>query len=674
MKRQRLVLAARGSLHPMGLGLFVFSMTVHAQTTVTLGQGATAKNPYDVAIGANASASGDGFPVNMAIAVGSGAQATRAGSIAIGDAWSGGVKASGRDSIAIGTGTAASEQSGVAIGMGANASQANAVALGSGASTAAATGTRSMVINGVTYQFAGSSPLSTVSVGDLGSERTITNVAAGRLSASSTDAVNGSQLFAVGQAVSAVGSQVTSLGASVAASLGGASTYNGATGQVSTSLSYGGTTYHSVQAVLDQMTATPQTTSAPYFRANSTLADASPLGNDSVAIGPQATAGLANAVALGNGATATSNIGDVALGSGSTTSQVVATSGANIGGQSYAFAGASPTSTVSIGAAGQERTITNVAAGRLDASSTDAVNGSQLDATNQQVNANTVAISQLSHTVSTISSGGAGSKYLQVNSTGAASAATGANAIAVGSGATATGDQSVAQGQEATAAGQGSLALGNGARATGVNSVALGAGADDDGQANVVAVGSSTQQRRLTNVAAGTQATDAVNVEQLNATQAGTLHYDPSPTGTPNRNSVTLEGEGAGTQIHRVASGTAAGDAVNLGQMNAGIQGAQDWAKNYTDQRIDAVSQSLHTVAARANAGVASAVAMAGLPQAYQPNQNAAAIAFGTFRGEASVAVGVSSISGGGRWVYKLNLSGNTRGDAAASVGAATTW
>jgi autotransporter adhesin len=123
-----------------------------------------------------------------------------------------------------------------------------------------------------------------------------------------------------------------------------------------------------------------------------------------------------------------------------------------------------------------------------------------------------------------------------------------------------------------------------------------------------------------------------------------------------------------------VAAGTASGDAVNVGQLNAGIQTAENWAKDYVDRKLQNIGQTLNTVSVRANAGVASAMAMAGLPQAYQPNQNAAAVAFGTFHGQTGMAVGVSTVSESGRWVYKLNMSGNTRGDLGASVGAAVTW
>jgi trimeric autotransporter adhesin len=108
--------------------------------------------------------------------------------------------------------------------------------------------------------------------------------------------------------------------------------------------------------------------------------------------------------------------------------------------------------------------------------------------------------------------------------------------------------------------------------------------------------------------------------------------------------------------------------------VNAGIQTSENWAKDYTDQKLQGLSQNLNTIANRANAGVASAMAMAGLPQAYQPNQSGAAVALGSFHGESSIAVGVSTVSESGRWVYKLNLTDNTRGDAGVAVGAAVMW
>ncbi|RDD81402.1 hypothetical protein DVJ77_13595 [Dyella tabacisoli] len=174
----------------------------------------------------------------------------------------------------------------------------------------------------------------------------------------------------------------------------------------------------------------------------------------------------------------------------------------------------------------------------------------------------------------------------------------------------------------------------------------------------------------MANVAAGTQGTDAVNVTQLKAAQAGSVQYDTNADGSVNNSSITLGNGGGPTTIHNVAPGTATTDAVNVGQLNA----VKDWSKSYTDQRFNSINQNLNKIGNRANAGVASAMAMSGLPQAYQPNQSSAAVALGSFHGETGIAIGVSTISESGRWVYKLNATSNTRGDAGVSVGAAMVW
>ncbi|TYF93055.1 hypothetical protein DJ542_11705, partial [Klebsiella grimontii] len=95
--------------------------------------------------------------------------------------------------------------------MGAIAYNASDVALGANSVTDATVGTAGVSINGTDYAFAGANPASTVSVGDVGSERTITNVAAGRLSETSTDAVNGSQLYATNSAVENLNTSVGEL-------------------------------------------------------------------------------------------------------------------------------------------------------------------------------------------------------------------------------------------------------------------------------------------------------------------------------------------------------------------------------------------------------------------------------------------------------------------------------
>ncbi|MFP3813148.1 hypothetical protein SB660_19265, partial [Bacillus sp. SIMBA_005] len=101
------------------------------------------------------------------------------------------------------------------------------------------------------YAYAGTAPASTVSIGTSGNERTLTNLAAGRVSTTSTDAINGSQLNASNLAVTAVDGAVDTLGAGVASSFGGGAAYDPATGTLTApSYSIGGTTYNNVGAAL----------------------------------------------------------------------------------------------------------------------------------------------------------------------------------------------------------------------------------------------------------------------------------------------------------------------------------------------------------------------------------------------------------------------------------------
>ncbi|EJK84880.1 YadA-like family protein, partial [Rhizobium sp. AP16] len=407
------------------------------------------------------------------------------------------------DSVATGTDS-------VAIGPNAVANNAGDIALGSGSVTAAANPTAGATIGGTAYTFAGATPTSVVSVGAVGAERQITNVAAGQLSATSTDAINGSQLFATN-------SQVTSNSTTINNIING-----------------GG---------------------IKYFHSNSTLPDSVATGTDSVAIGPNAVA---------------NNAGDIALGSGSVTAAAVGTAGTTLQGTAYTFAGATPTSTVSVGAVGAERTITNVAAGRISATSTDAINGSQLFATNTALN--------------NIISGG-GVKYFHANSTDPDSVASGANAVAAGPNAIASGASSVALGDGANASLDGSVALGSGS-ATDVPVVGTastkiaGTTYNFAGTAPVgtVSVGSKGKERTITNVAAGRLAadsTDAINGSQLFATNSAveTLNSTVTNINTGggikyfHSNSTLVDSVAGGTNSVAVgpASVASAADSVAVG-------------------------------------------------------------------------------------------------------------
>lgn len=116
----------------------------------------------------------------------------------------------GDNTYAIGKEAVANATNSLAIGNGAKATEENTVAIGNNSITNTAIGTESEIINGTTHTFAGSAPLGTVSIGDIGKERTVTNVAAGRISDTSTDAVNGSQLHAIIKETDKIGTKVNS--------------------------------------------------------------------------------------------------------------------------------------------------------------------------------------------------------------------------------------------------------------------------------------------------------------------------------------------------------------------------------------------------------------------------------------------------------------------------------
>ncbi|MFR6482985.1 MAG: hypothetical protein ACLUPK_07815 [Veillonella sp.] len=120
-------------------------------------------------------------------------------------------EASGKNATAIGNAAKALNENSIAIGTNAKAATDNSIALGAKSVTDTAVSTSSGVIGGRTYSFAGGNAVGTLSIGDSGAERTITNVAAGRVSATSTDAVNGSQLHAIKDVVDNHENRITTI-------------------------------------------------------------------------------------------------------------------------------------------------------------------------------------------------------------------------------------------------------------------------------------------------------------------------------------------------------------------------------------------------------------------------------------------------------------------------------
>jgi autotransporter adhesin len=582
---------------------------------------AVASGTHAVATGVLATASGDNATAlgansvaagTGAAALGTYASATSAGSIAIGY----NAVANNKDSIAIGHDATASEDGSIALGQGSVADRAN-----------------------------------TVSVGAAGRERQIANVAAGT---EATDAVNLSQLQAASanasryfkanglnddtDDASATGDNAVAIGSSALAA-----------GQAALAI---GT---SSQASGDFSTAVGGFASAQGNGSTALGYQASAAADHSVALGYQAGAAGANSTALGYQASAAAD-NSVALGQSSIADRA---------------------NTVSIGSAGNERQITNVAAGTAD---TDAVNVAQLKAVSDQgaanaakldgavmydqnadgtINKNSVTLGgdatnggTVIHNVAAGVDASDAVNVAQLNaaidgavsnvvvntanpffsaegnrdsegavSSGAHSVAAGANAQAIGTNATAIGANSLASGANATSLGANSVASGASATALGAaanasadNAVALGQGSIAD-RANTVSVGAAGQERQITNVAAGVQGTDAVNVSQLQQT----------------------------------------------------VSGAVSQANSYTDDQIRSARRDSY-------GGTASALAMAGLPQAVLPGHGMVAMAGGTYAGQSALAIGVSQLSETGKWVYKLQGTTDSRGQFGASIGAGMHW
>lgn len=377
----------------------------------------------------------------------------------------------------------------------------------------------------------------------------VANVAAGSVAAGSTDAVNGSQLHATNQAVGQVDQRVDRLAGSVAAHLGGGAVAN-ADGSV------GAPSY-----AIAGIDAGGNRTSRTYDTVGSALS------------------GLGDSLA---------NVND----------RVDAIAAAND--RAVSYDGAAKDRVTLAGVSGTK--VTNLADGELSADSSDAVTGSQLYAVGRQVATNTGDITNLQTQVSNIALGN--SAYVQVNNTAGNphAMAGGANAMAVGAG--------------AAASGAGGAAFGANASATGINSVALGAGSIAD-RADSVSVGFAGGERQITNVAAGTSSTDAVNLGQL---------------------------------------GTGLGQAVNM-------------ANAYTDARISILSFDLGRVRRDAEGGTAAAMALSAMPQAFGPGMGMFGMGVSTWQGESAVAFGVSKATPGGKVVVKAGATYNSRGQGGANAG-----
>lgn len=388
----------------------------------------------------------------------------------------------------------------------------------------------------------------------------------------------------------------------------------------------------------------------------------------SMALGAGSSATVANSVALGAGSIAlrgpqAGSVGEISVGAPGAERQITnvaagtaATDAVNLG-QLQAVAGLIPTDAVEYDGPGHDivtlggvggTTITNVASGSINATSADAVNGSQLYATNVQVQTNTLAIATLQTDVSSlqtnftnlqtqvnnISNGGAGP--VQYSNPGSPT---------VPNGGVATNDLTL---------------VGAVAGPVGLHNVAEG----------VIAAG-STDAVNGGQLFSTNQAVDAAQTTADNALAIAnnSVQYDDST-----HTSVTLGPGNPPVTVHNVAAGVADTDAVNVGQLNTAIGNITNIAINnavtqanaYTDARISALEFQLDDVRKDARAGTSAALAAAGLPQPMEPGKTMIAAGAGLYRGKGAFAIGASHALDNGKSIFKVGLTY----DASEHVGA----
>lgn len=589
------------------------------------GYAASAGEPDAIAIGDNATTT---VGANGAIAIGTGATASHAGSVALGAGSVADGATLGNQAYLVG-GTATAEvnvggrrMTGVAAG--AEATDAvNVAQLTAVNGSVTQLGYDVAALDGLAVKYTDGSK-SSVSFGGTGGTR-LTNVAAGAVNATSTDAVNGAQLHAINSTVTQLSYDVAALdGVSVkytdasrtAIALGGnggtrisnvsagvaatdavnvaqlnatvsaqvgavrddALLYNqtagaydatrgGSTTRV-TGVAAGTVDASSTDAVNGAQLATTAGSVATHLGGGATVQADGSVSAPSYALATVATDGSA-------GTTTYTNVGDALTGLGTSITNVNqrVDAVAAVNARAVAYDDASKTS-ITLGGNGGTR-ITNVAAGDVSATSTDAVTGAQLYATNTTVNA--------------LASGREG--YVQVNNTAAL--------------------------PKPVASGTDSIAMGAGAQAVAANSVAIGSGSVAD-RAGSVSLGSVGAERQLTNLADGTTLTDAVNVRQL----------------------------------------------------SKGIDGAVAAANSYTDQKMAQISFDITSLRKDAMAGTAAAMAMSSVPTPIEPGQGMIGLGMSTWQGQHAIALGLSRASDNGRFIMRASATYNSRSQGGANVGA----
>jgi autotransporter adhesin len=377
-------------------------------------------------------------------------------------------------------------------------------------------------------------------------------------------------------------------------------------------------------------------------------------GGNSTAIGSGAQSTGNNSVALGAGSTDGGQANVVSIGSSTQTRTITnmtagvnPTDGANVsqlpgvtsnGVFTFGATPTAPTPTSTV-------TVTNVAPGAVNATSTDAVNGSQLYIVQQLTNKQGATINQVVNgTLGVCTANADGSMQCRPLENSKPSSASGAGAIAIGAGTQAQGAGAQAYGAGASAGYAGSLAIGQGATITAptdptdanvVGAVAIGQGAKANADP-ATAIGYQSNAAGSNSVALGYQAT--ANGNNSVAIGAGSV------ANRDNSVSVGNAATGQQRQITNVAPGTLPSDAVNLGQLDSSV--------SYLKQKINSTG------------AIAMAAANIALPQGFT---RGIGVGLGNQNGQTALAVGF--VDQPGPWA-QVKLTAGFGGNGITSVGA----
>jgi len=714
------------------------------------GQVATAGELDAIAFGNNASTA---VGANGAIAIGTNSSATAANSVALGNESIADRGASTGYTAPFLTGSYSSVGT-VSVGAPGSLRQITNVAPGTEATDAATVGQVQGAIdalqvdlgNGVQYDGAAQTSVTLAGTGGT----TVSNLADGTVSAGSTEAVNGSQLFATNQQVAINTGDIGDLDDRIRINALDISNLDDTVTTIDTRVTQNTTDIAALQSSLGNVPIGYVSDTDPTVASTVPTNSAALIGADTgaaVTLGNVAAGNLAaDSTEAVNGSQlfATNQQVDTNTAAIQANTDAIASLGDSSSGNALAvlYDDASRTSLTLDGAGGT--TVSNVAAGDVSATSDDAVNGAQLFATNQAVTANADAIGDLDGRV-TINEGdiaNLGSRVainegdianldgrVTVNEGDIASLDT---RVTVNEGDIASLDTRVTVNEgnidslSTSVTNIDARVTDNSAQITLVQSqlanVPIGYVSDTDPSvastvptSTAALMGTGGAPVTLTNVAAGTVAagsTDAVNGSQLAATNAevarnrtdidqntaniaainnnlagsttvAVQYSDPDNPNVSNggtvTNDVALVGADAGAPValHNLAAGTSSTDAVNLGQLHSGLASAMADSRAYTDLRFNDLQAGiaqldfdLRELRQDAAAGTASAMAVSGIPQTISEGRSMVGGGIAHYRGETAFAVGMSTTFSEGRGVLKAGATVDTRGNGGFSAGA----